>query len=517
MMLRHITSKAIAVLASAGVFALASAAQAQKAKDTVTMAFLEATQSVDPYLDPKPENEFMSSAVFDNLIQYDEKNYRYAPLLAKSWTLVDPKTIEFELRDDIKWHDGQAFDADDAVYTLNYLIDPAVKLRFKNNWAFMDKVEKLGSHKIRVTTKEAIPNVIENFAYTTVMFPERAHKPLPEKESFGTKPTGTGMYRVLTVDRNNGYALQKSADYKHGGVGKPASNVGKLNVMPIPDFGTQTAQFMVGNVNLLRNMPLDQAEAMAKDPAHTFTMVQSLAYVYMSLDAAGRSGLKPLQDVRVRKALMMAVNREEVHKIRTGDRPLPRGVPDALCWKFQIGCGYTVALPKYDPDGAKKLLAEAGYANGFDIVLSTFNTTKDMAEVVAGHLRKIGVRASVEGLTFAAYRTKQADGKFNSLVSGWSAGGQTDVSNTLDFFFEPSAKDMFQDPELHKLRAIGLNEIDETKRKAAVTKLMDLATERAYAIPVAPIPNVFMHSSDIVIGGSSFGAYGIMPSHINWK
>jgi peptide/nickel transport system substrate-binding protein len=140
-----------------------------------------------------------------------------------------------------------------------------------------------------------------------------------------------------------------------------------------------------------------------------------------------------------------------------------------------------------------------------------------MAEVVSGHLRKIGVRASVEGLTFAAYRSKQADGKFNALVSGWSAGGQPDVSNTLDFFFEPGAKDMFHDTELQKLRQIGLTEIDEAKRKAAVTKLMDLATERAYAIPVAPIPLVFMHSSDIVISGNSFAAFGIMPSYINWK
>ncbi len=514
---RHIRSTTIFVLAGLNLLGLASVSHAQKGKDTVTMAFLEATQSVDPYLDPKPENEFMSTAVFDNLIHYDEKNYRYAPLLAKSWAMPDPKTIEFELRDDIKWQDGQAFDADDAVYTLNYLIDPAVKLRFKNNWAFMDKIEKLGPYKIRVTTKEAIPNVIENFAYTTVMFPEHAHKALPEKESFGTKPTGTGMYKVLSVDRNSGFALQKNPDYKHGGEAKPASNVGKLNVLPIPDFGTQTAQFMVGAVNLLRNMPLEQAEELAKNPAYTLTLAQSLAYVYMSFDAAGRSGLKATQDVRVRKAMMMAVNREEVYKIRTGNRPLPRGVPDALCWSFQVACGHTVARPKYDPEGAKKLLAEAGYASGFDIVLSTFNSTKDMAEVVSGHLRKIGIRASVEGLTFAAYRTKQADGKFNSLVSGWSAGGQTDVSNTLDFFFEPSAKDMFQDPEMHKLREIGLNEIDDAKRKAAVTKIMDLATERAYAIPVAPIPLVFLHSSDIAISGNSFGAFGIMPSHINWK
>src|SRR5690606_4763987 len=127
------TIKTAAALAAAAGFAFAgvSAAYAQKSQDKLTIAFLEATQSVDPFMDPKPENDFMSNGIFDTLIAYDEKKYRFAPLLAKSWKMVDPKTIEFELRNDVKWHDGQAFDADDVVHTLGYLTDPNVKLRFK--------------------------------------------------------------------------------------------------------------------------------------------------------------------------------------------------------------------------------------------------------------------------------------------------------------------------------------------------------------------------------------------------
>ena len=497
--------------------AAATPAYAQKSKDTVTIAFLEATQSVDPLMDGKPENNFLGRAIWDTLITYDETKHQYAPLLAKSWTRVDDTTYEFELRDDVKWTDGQPVTADDVVYTLNWANDPKTALRFRADWSFIDKVEKLGATKVRITTHSPTPHALETIAYRLPIFPKHAHEPLADKETFGTKPVGSSMFMATQVDRNKGVMMVKNPNYKHGGAAKPASNVGHMNILPIPDFGTQTAQFMVGAVNVLRNIPLEQAEEIAKDPRYTMTLAQSLSYVYVSIDAAGRTGTKALTDLRVRKAMMMAVDRDSVYKIRTGTHPLPRGTLDALCWKFQDGCDYTTKPPAYDPAGAKKLLAEAGYADGFDISLATFNSTKDMAEVVAGDLRKVGIRASVDGLTFVAYRQKQSDGKLQSIVSGWSAGGGPDVASTLNFFFDDGPRDYFRDDRLHELAKIGQSTVDETKRKAAMRELFDRATEQAYAIPVAPIPLVFLHTSDLKIGELAYDAFGIRPDDINWK
>lgn len=490
---------------------------AQKSQDRLRFAFLEATQSVDNYTDPKPENKFLAYGIFDNLIAYDEDAHQYGPLLAKTFKRVDDKTFEFELRDDVVWQDGEKFDADDVVYTINWIVDPATKLRFKSNWDLIAGAEKLGTHKVRVTTKEPTPNAFETLAYETNIYPEHLHKPLADKEAFGVKPIGTGMYRVTQVDRNNGNILIKNKDYKLASAAKPSSNIGRIEIIPVPDEGTQMAHFLRGDIHLVRNTPLEQAQELAKNPQYAMTLAQSISYLYMSFDAAGRSGLKPLQDVRVRKAMLMAINGEEVYRIRAGKHPLPRGVPDALCWKFQEGCDYTARLPAYDPEGAKKLLAEAGYADGFDIQISTFNSTRDMAEVVTGHLRKIGIRASVDGLTFVAYRNKQTDGKLNALVSGWSAGAGPDISRTLNFFFEDGPRDYFRNPRLHELARVGLTTIDESKRKTAVRELMDTTTEMAYAIPVAPIPLVFLHINDLKITGLAYDAFGIRPSDLNWK
>jgi peptide/nickel transport system substrate-binding protein len=496
--------------------ALPLPAAAQKAKDTLRIAFLEATQSTDLYIDSKPENRFLGSGLWDSLVVYDEFEHHYAPLLAKSWTRVDDRTFEFELRDDIKWHDGQPFTVDDVVYTMQWLTAPETKLRHKSDWEGLS-AEKIGPNKVRIVSKVPAPDTLETLANAISIFPKHVHEPLADKETFGTKPVGTGMWRAIQVDRNTGDVFVKNPNYTFGGTAKPASNIGRVEVIPVPDEGTQMAQFLVGNVHLLRNTPLEQAEEMAKDPRYAMTLAQSLSYLYIQFDAAGRSGLKPLQDIRVRKAMMMGIDREQVYKIRTGPNPLPRGMVDALCWKEQQGCDYSAKPPAYDPAGAKKLLAEAGYPNGFDIQITTFNSTKDMAEVVVGQLRKIGIRASVDNQTFVAYRKKQSDGKLNSLVTAWSAGSSADVSSTINFFYDPGPRDYYQDPKLQEFAKLGLTTVDPEKRKEAVRQLMDRTTEMAYSYPIAPIPLVFLHIADLKVNNLRYDSYGLQPSDLNWK
>lgn len=508
--------KSAIALAAFAALATAAPASAQKSKDTLRMAFLEATQSADPYMDSKPENNFLGSAIWDTLITYDEAERAYAPLLAKSWKRIDDTTFELELRNDVKWQDGQAFDADDVVYTFEWATAPDTKLRNKADWEMLS-AEKIDAHKVRIRSKFPMPNMLEIIALRMFMFPEHAHRPLADKEVFGTKPVGTGMWRATQIDRNAGDIFVKNPDYKHGGKAKPASNIGRVDVIPIPDEGTQMAHFLRGDIHLLRNTPLEQAEEMAKDPRYAMTLAQSLSYLYILFDAAGRSGLKPMQDIRVRKAMMMAIKTDEVYRIRTGKHPLPRGIIESMCWKVQEGCDYSVKPPAYDPEGAKKLLAEAGYNDGFEVQLTTFNSSKDMAEVVVNQLRKVGIRASVDAQTFVAYRKKQADGKLNALANAWSAGSSGDISSTINFFYDAGPRDYFQDPELQKFAKAALTAIDPVKRKEAMRSLMDRTTEQAYAFPIAPIPLIFLHIADLKINELRYESYGIQPSDLNWK
>src|SRR5579871_5312351 len=137
-----------------GLMAPPTLAQTQ---DTLRLAAAQPIETLSYYYDPSPDTVLESEAVFDGLVSYDVKLGKVEPLLAKSWTRVNPTTLEFELRDDVTWQDGAKFTAADVVATLQWLTDPATVLRFKQNWTWIDKVEELGPYRLRVTAKAPTP------------------------------------------------------------------------------------------------------------------------------------------------------------------------------------------------------------------------------------------------------------------------------------------------------------------------------------------------------------------------
>src|SRR5262249_19203684 len=155
---------------------------------------------------------------------------KVVPLLAKSWSQPDAKTLEFELRDDVKWQDGEKFDADDVVYMLNWLIDPKSDLRNRDTWAWISKVEKLGPYKVRVTADQPAPWYPLHPAVENYVYPQHNHSKFTDKKAygqFGNTPIGTGPYKYTQFDRE-GMRLTRNPDYKHGNAAKPAASIGNV-------------------------------------------------------------------------------------------------------------------------------------------------------------------------------------------------------------------------------------------------------------------------------------------------
>ena len=506
-------------LASAGLACVATPATAQKSKDTVRLPLDAPIQAISYYLDPKPETVLETEAVFDNLIIFDEKTLKFEPLLAKSWKRVDDKTLEFQLRDDIKWHDGEKFDADDVAYTFNWILDPKTQLRFKGNWEFIDRIEKAGPHTVRIVAKRPTPYALTRLAYLSSIEAEHAHGKAPDKVVYGAgKPVGTGMYKVVEIDRNKHILLERNRDYRHGGKAKEPSNIGRLELIPIPDSGTRVAQFLVNGVDIIRDPTLSTAEDLAKRPNVMISMGQGTSYLYMAIDAKGRSGVKALTDVRVRRALMMAINRKDISQFVTGGREIRE--PKAMCWEFQAGCSFSKAPYPFNPAAAKKLLAEAGYPNGFDLEITTFTgeTIKGTAQIVANQLHQIGIKASVQPHELGSYRKKQADGKIQVIVAGWPGGGNPDTQGTIEFIYAvPDSRDYTGDRELQELATKTLTIVDAEERKKVGRQVFDLSTERAYFTPVGPSPALFVHTAELTVDAGSFGAYSLNPQGLRWK
>jgi peptide/nickel transport system substrate-binding protein len=506
------------VISATVLFASVSTVHAQKSKDTLRHAHPQAIATLDPYLDPRPEVYFASELSFDRLIMMDEAKGQYTGLLAKSWSRIDSKTIEFELRDDVKWSDGQKFTSDDVVYTLQYLTDPKSNFRFASDFDWIDRVEKLGPSKVRIIASRAVPYDLARFSGYTFMFPRHIHVALDAKQDFGRTPVGTGPYRVVQIDKNTGIRAERRDDYPQANSVKKHPSIRNFVMRGIPDQGSRIAELMAGNIDLIGDLSPDQALDLAKSPGQKLTTALPFAYQYMLIDMKGRSGVAPLKDVRVRQAILHAIDTQQVNKVIGGDT-MPLRRPEALCSRIQFGCDYSVTPPPYDREKARKLLVDAGYANGFDLQLMINATSgKDIAEVVVGQLRAVGIRASIDVQTFASYRKLQNDGRISALISGWGGGALSDVTGTLGFLFEEGARDYHGNPDWLKWAREANEENDDRTRRALVKKLFDDVTTQGYIVPVAPLPRHLVHTADLQIApASAFNAYGMDIWSFSWR
>jgi len=502
--------------------AISANAFAQKSKDTLRIAFSDPISTVDLVYDPKPETAFTARIIFDGLVFFDDFTGEFKPLLAKSWKRIDPKTMEFDLRDDVKFHDGSEFDADDVVYTINWLKNPKTRIRFKTNYIWIAKVEKLGKYKVRITTKRPSAVGLMRLAKSIPMFPSDVHSKLKAKNTFGRNPVGTGPLIVKQVDPNKGIIMVPNKNYKHGGTWKTIPKFGKIHITSIPDVQTRMAQLLIGGVDLIRSVPKDQVESLKSNPALAATATTGLLYTYIMMDAVNRSGKKMLSDQRVRKAIMMGFDRLAVSRavLAGGDKVK---TIDSMCLRVQKGCDFSTKPPAFDRAQAKKLLAESGYPNGFDVTITALANGGPVAVAIAGELRKIGIKAKVNPVSFGVYRKQQRQGKFEILVSLWSSGGLPDASSTLNVFFAKGRKGKWSprnynhDEIINKARIKGGSILDPEKRKVVYKVAYDRVNEMNYIMPISTLPTSFVHTKDLMIEQGSLSPYGAALNHMSWK
>jgi len=505
----------LAIVAAAfAVLFVANPAFAQKSKDTLRFPLSDAEPGLDPYLLPGPFNNVWEPSVWDNLLGFDSKKVDYSPLLAKSWSQPDNLTYEFELRDDVKWQDGEALDADDVVYTMNYILDPKVNLRYKSNWAWLASVEKLGQYKVRLKAKYPAPDGMMWMAFNTSIYPEHVHAPLADKNAFGAKPVGTGPLKIVRLDKNAGITAERNPLFKTM-PSKAAAPISRIVAEPVPDTGTLVAKLLRGEVDLAREIPADQAIALRDSGKFEFTLSPAaLGYSFMGFPTAGAQNVKALGDVRVRQAIIRAIDRNALVTAQYGE--LAKGLKphEALCSKEQLGCGYTKMVPSYDPAAAKKLLAEAGYAEGFDVVISTFPSNVTEATAVSGMLRAVGIRATIRVHPPAQRVQLLSAGKVDIGYYGWSGGGMFEVSSQIVRHFLSKE---YEDPALVKMAEASGAIMDDKLRRVEVAKLMDYANDNAYAYPMVSNRVIFTHTKEVKLLATDLRSGQVNPHEWGWK
>ena len=508
------TMTAMAALLIAGA-ALTAPAMAQKASDTLKLTVLDPFPMIDPFWVPANEANQWNREVFGRFVVYDEYKGQFVGELAKAWRHIDEKTIEFDLRDDINFSSGNHFTGEDVKYTLEYIADPKVNIRFKQRYDWVERVDVISPYKVRVHAKQARPDDIEVMAYRFHILDKKVHEKLEDKQSYGrTTASSTGAYKLVSIDHNGNVRLTRNdeAVSKLKNIRAPIKNIVGV---PVPDRQTQIAQLLTGGVHVLAKVGPDLLSEFAGNPNFSITPFSTRLLIYVTLDAAGRSDNKIFTDKRMREAFIRAVDREKIIKAFVPGADIAVR-PDAICFSDNIGCASSTKPYAYDPEGAKKLLAEAGKPDGFEMELSAFTPYKAVAEAIAGDLRRVGIRATVQPLTIAVYTKLRGDGKLTALVAEYPTFSQPNLINIMDVFFGGD-RDYSNDPVIKKINEEGAKTLDLVKRTEMYKQAMDQVNREAYIMPISEQPNLFIHAKDVEIKPGLTSKTETRPGDYFWK
>jgi peptide/nickel transport system substrate-binding protein len=506
------------LLLGAAAIAIAGPAYAQKSQDTIRIALNNTLSRLSQYHEPVDEAGTFYDRVFESLIRFDEHEKKFVHQLATSWTRVNPTTIDFDLAQGVTFHNGNKFDADDIVATFNYLADPKVQLRYKDRYDWVDHAEKLGPYKVRIVAKQPTAIDMGLIAYRYNIQDAESMATLSDQQEYGRlTPYGTGPYKVTTIDKNKGLILERFDQFK-GDPKYSRAPVKGIHGVFVPDRQTQIAQLLTGGLDIIKNVIQDQANELKSKPGIEITAKASGSMAYFVLDAAAVAGNKALTDNRVREAIFAAVDRDSIIKyIVPGGEKVAEHM-DVPCFASTIGCKYSKKPPAYDPERAKKLLVEAGYANGFDLVYDVYNPIKDIAVAIAGDLRKVGIRATVVPDTIEVYRKKQGDNQLQSWSLFYPLGAQPDASSSIAIWFSGKRAEYFNnDPIVLQAAKDGLGETDPAKREDIYMKAFDRITEQHYVLPISSIPTVYAHTKEVAILDDQLSSTDQYVGDFAWK
>ncbi|MBX6743836.1 MAG: ABC transporter substrate-binding protein, partial [Acetobacteraceae bacterium] len=401
--------------AAALLVALAAPASAQKGNDTLDIGIGGSVTSVDPHFYNASPNNSLSMHIFDRLVERDARARPY-PGLAESWRVVSDTVWEFKLRPGVKWHDGRDFTADDVAFTVQRAPNvPGSPGGFGGFLRAIQRVEVVDPLTVRFHTAQAHPLLPTELASVAIISRHAGEGASTEDYNSGKAAIGTGPYRFVAYQAGDRTELARNDAYFRG-----PEPWARVNYRFIANDGARTAALLAGDVDLIDQVPSTDLAKLKREPKVTLSQIQGLRLIYLAMDHSRRGNLpfvtdnegkpiakNPFDDLRVRRALSIAINRQALsERIMEGTAsPTGQWLPEGT-----FGYNPEVTPPRFDPDAAKKLLAEAGYPNGFRLTLHSPNdrypNDAKTAQAVAQMWSRIGVRTEVEALPWASFSAR---------------------------------------------------------------------------------------------------------------
>jgi peptide/nickel transport system substrate-binding protein len=498
------------LIASAGI-AASLPAHAQ----TLKIALSADPTAADPHYHKNAANEALSVHVYGTLIARDA-DMKLQPSLAASWKNLDDLTWELKLRDDVKFSNGKPFTSEDVLFTVCRTLNN--KTNISDSYATLTKVfadvQTPDAHTVIIKTREPFPLMPAELARSLPIIWNGIVEhgklsfdpangcgvtgPWPTAVDFnsGKDAIGTGAYVMKSFVKGTGIELVRNENYWGK---KPYWK--DVKMVPVPNAGPRLTGLLSGDFDLIENPAARDLQRLKDNPKFGYVATPSTRLVFFQPDI-GRAtspfvkapdGKNPLQDVRVRRAISMAIDRKTIAaRIMDGmATPANQYMPD----------GMFGALPhapeiKYDPVAAKKLLAEAGYPDGFEITLSSTNdryiNDGQVAQAVAQYLSRVGIKTNVDAMTASLYFPKRVKRDFSFSIAGWPAEvGEASALFGLWVASTDAPKSLgtsnyggYSNPAFDKVYLEAASTVNSDKRRALLEESTKIALEDVPLIPL---------------------------------
>ncbi len=471
----------------------AGTAEAGAADDTMRVAFAEEILNLDYNYTTKREYIILSDLIDEGLFDYDPDSNEYIPSVATGYTYLDPTTIEVTLRDGVTFHDGSALTAEDVAYTYNFVISEPSEAQAKGTISrWLKEVEVIDAGTVRFHMLEEYPLAVRDMANRVQL--RKAGTYDADQAAMATSHVGLGPYRVVSFEPGKEVVLQAYDGYFADSPKQPVA-IGNIVIRNIPDLGTQQAELMSGGIDWMFKMSRDVAEAMGASPTVDHVVSTDLRIGFLILDAFGHTDAEgPLTNVTVRRAMNHAINRPEIAEFLMGGGAQP---VYAACHPAQFGCDQSVARYEYDPEKARALMAEAGYADGFPLELWSYRD-KPIAEAVVANLSDIGIDVSLRHVKLASLNEARANRDIEAYFGTWGSGGTPDSAAILRVHFnDTSDRNMSNNPEVTELVLAAEVTTDQAERKRLYSEALSIIADQAYWVPMVSYAQNFLVNAEL--------------------
>ena len=445
---------------------------------TAQSGIIRTAQSVDVLtLDPSKNTAAFSLNVYQNVFGHlavIERDGSVGADVAESWKAENDATVwTFKIRPGMKFHNGDPVTVDDVVWTYQKIMADT-RSPVASYIKAVTAVEKIGSDSVRITTNTPFATFDRTVSLVSIL-PQRAYTDLGE-EKFALKSIGSGPFKITEWVKDSHLNLEANTDYWGG-----SPKVKTVVFRPMPSEAARAAALSTGEIDVVPVLPPPLVDSLSRQPGIKIVKVASNRVIFIAYN----QNTKPLDNVKLRRAILHAVDREAIttNLLRGLGNPIGQLAPPVM-----FGHDPSIDVPTFDPEMARRLVKESGYDGGqilFQYPNNRWAFADQTAQAIVGYLKDVGIDLKLQSMEMAALFPLWLSNKIPEMYLFSMGISIMDADLLLNLEYESETMHAYwSTPEVDRLAKEQRAQTDPAKRKEIISKIWRIDRENAVFAPL---------------------------------